>query len=316
MQKRKTFAAIFFLFLFCSVFGNNISISFEPETGLLYGRLKEKVWYAGMSFTDKSITFTPSSLMSQLDWDIKNSPYIGATLNISADKLRLSLRAVNALKHTCGTMEDYDWKSSGLLTNYSMSINNLTNFTQIEFLTGYIFRLNALNAVRLIPLAGIKIQNFNFNATGGYKRYLSENWEKIYFGNVKVISYNQSFAAPCIAFSTELEYTSWLEQHFSLDFTWIHTIDAFDQHHLKDKYYNDRLQKSILLDFQTKLLFKIYRNNKIGIKAGLSFMPDTYGFTFMFDKDSGEVSDNPVSGELGGSSRFLWSCAFVYSIGI
>lgn len=292
------------------------SIIIEPEIGALYGTIYEKVWYADMTYSGSKLSYSPSTLESRLDWQLSNTPYsaLGVYCLFGPD-LHFYFGYRSALSRYCGYLEDYDWLVRNELTNYSIHTIYLNSAKQFDFLFGKSYNVKRF---KLTPSAGIKVQSLSFAGEGGYRRYKSEDWAMLPFGDVTVITYNLLYAAPCLAFDCLCNYYSngkfGIEQNFYFSASYIKTINAYDEHLNKSTYFKDVLEHSFLLQAETKLYFKINSHNKIGLKAGLSFMPDTYGFTFIKSSPDAEYPEMPGGGSLGGSSRLVFNYGLVYSL--
>lgn len=313
---------VFLLLLFESqVFCNSSKINFQlsPEIGFLNGTIVENVWYADIS-KNNNITYKPTSRMSRLDWQFDNSLFIGMNSNlIINDKLIFGFQFKNAISHKCGMMEDYDWLNpitdawqndpKNELTNYSIHTNSLNYFRLFDFLIGWKFFLNEYKSISITPFFGIQIQKNSFDGLNGWGTYKKYNWAKQYFDNEKVISYSQSYAAPELCLNFDFDYFQYFEFLLDVSTIWIPDLNCIDiHHHGNERFYNDRIKNAWNFNTELTVLFKITKNNKFGIKGGISYIPDAYGLTY-----SSTTSTIPDSSTLGGTSRFLYTYSFIYT---
>ena len=324
-MKNKKASSIILIFLITvfSVFAevSLTEFSFAPEIGFLNGKIVENVWYVKVSNTDNTITFTPTTRMSRLDWQLDNSFFFGASTDFTFnDKYTVSFSFKNAVSGDCGIMEDYDWMNpitigwendpADEITNYSIHTNYLNNYTHINFLFGRIFYLGPKNNISLTPLFGLDIENTSFSGIGGWKTYKRDNWAKYNFEEgKKVISYSQSYIAPIVLLNSDFNFLKYLEACLNLSAVWINKLNCVDLHHAKGAYYNDRIENAWKLNAEAGLFFKINKSNKFGFKGTVTYIPDAYGFTY-----SSAESTTPDKTSIGGTSRFLWTYSFVYKI--
>ena len=98
-----------------------------------------------------------------------------------------------------------------------------------------------------------------------------------------------------------------------LGISYIDKFDAYDIHEVRNEYFNDRIEKAWAFDADLKLYFKITGQHKLGLKATVNFIGDSYGFTYYSSSGKNNYSSTPSSGTLGGSSRFLWTYGLTYT---
>ena len=293
------------------------SFSFEPEFGFLNGTIVENVWYANTDHSGTKVTYTASTKLSRLDWQLENLPYFGADINTVLGKgLLVNFSFQSAISGKYGKMEDYDWKKSydpDHLTNYCIHTNSNEQYTNIYIGHGYIFSLNAAFPISITPEFCISVMNFDFKGLGGYKKYESDNWQKYYFDqDDTVIEYTQAYVAPQLSVSTDFDFTKHFETLLKLGITYNNKYNAYDMHEKRHEYFNDRIENSVILEAQLKLYFKFLENHKIGLKGTINYMPDAYGFTYYSSSTLNDFSDSPMGGTLGGTSRLLFTYALVY----
>ena len=296
--------------LFCEVSLTGFSIT--PEIGFLNGKIVENVWYVSSSFENNAITLSPTHKMSRLDWKINNTNYFGAETNLIFNEVyKVDFSFKNVPPSDCGTMEDYDWikpEKPDYLTNYSRHINHLNSFTQIDFLLGRIFLVDKNHNISLCPLFGFETQVLSFSGNAGWKTYDSDNWKKIYFGNKTVISYSQAYGAPVFAFAADFNYLKHFESFLKCSAAWAKRLNCIDIHKERNKLFNDRIENVWKFSLEFCEAFKFLEHHKIGIKGHVSYIPDSYGFTY-----PSETSKDPDLSSIGGTSRFLWSYSLVYA---
>ena len=313
VSKKVAAGIIAFVFsAFCAFSEVSITeFSFAPEIGFLNGKIIENVWNARVTQSGKTITYTPTTKMSRLDWQLDNSVFFGATTAFTFnDKINFDFSFKNAFAKTCGVMEDYDWlniSDPDYLSRYSCHTNNLDTFTQVDFTVGRIFYIGRKKSFSITPHFGFETQIINFSGTGGWRTYDTDNWKKINFSEGKVISYSQVFAAPVLKLCTDFNFLKYFETTLDLSAIFIEDLDCLDIHHLRSATFNDRIQDTWKLEGELGLFFKFLQMNKIGIKGNVSYIPESYGFTY-----SSYTENKPDPSTMGGTSRFLWSYSFVY----
>ena len=322
-MKNKQPALIFFFFLLNTlVFANKqpeVSFYVEPSAGLTNGTIVENVWYVHTTTTPQTITLTPVAKESRLDWQLQNLPFIDFTFGMGFDKkVELTFSFYNTFTGAFGVMEDYDWLNPlkwpddppDELTNYSRHTNIIKNFTRVRFLAGYNFFLNKI-PLSITPNFGIISQSFVFSGFGGYNKYKSNNREVNNFSDKDVITYKQCFFSPVLLLNTTFDI-KYFTASLDLSASFIKKLDCYDTHHERSNYFNDRIENAWLLEACIKAFYKITQKNKIGIKANCEFIPDAYGFTYDSTVSFENLSKEPGTSSLGGTSRFLFSYALVY----
>ena len=305
----------------------NLQFSFEPEFGGIYGTIFENVWYADSVFTQSTITTTPTARESQLDWQLQNVFYTGAAVNLTfSEHYSFDFDFKTAFPGLAGIMEDFDWLNPiywpsdpiDQITNYSIHLMYLDNFTKTRFCFGYTFILNQKLNFSITPKIGIEAQSFYFLGKSGYSLYKSNGWAKEYFtAGATVITYSQAFTAPLAGLSLKLDFAKYFETDLSFLVTYINKYDAYDDHferHDSGKtcYFNDKLQDVFIFDSSIKLFWKINEHNKLGLKGSVNISPKAYGYTYSSKTSFEELSDQPSMSDLGGSSRLLFTYALVY----
>ena len=286
--------------------------SFEAEAGLAIGSVYENVWNTSRTLNGNTLSFEPTTRLSLLDWQILNSPFYGlAVESLFAKRLVVSLAFKNFVARKVGSMDDYDWTTDDpdLLTHYSYHKFFLDNFTQANFLIGWLFHPDRAQKISLVPQFGFVSQNFLFSGCDGWRMYKSDNWAIFPFEPGKVITYEQSFLAPLVAFKSSFSIGKYFVANADLSAAYIRMLNCIDNHIVKMAYFNDRLQDAWLLNADLSFYYNINELNKVGIKGNASFMPDCYGFTY-----NSLESTSPDFITIGGSSRILFTYSLVYSM--
>ena len=287
--------------------------SFSPEIGFLNGKIIENVWRANMTYTNSSISYSPTTKESRLDWNIDNRLFYGFNINAAFnDKILLELNFKNALSGTCGEMEDFDWRNGAdpdHLTDYSIHTNVLENLSQVNFNIGYIFYLNKNHSISMTPKVGLESQRIAFSGKNGWGIYESKGWAITSYEGKTVITYEQSYLAPLLKLSTNFLFLNNFEANIDLSAVIIPKMECLDFHYRSDRLYiyNDKIQNAWKFKGKLALHWRINSFNKIGLQSSITLMPDTYGFTYI------DNSTNPSPSSLGGTSRFLWTYGFVYT---
>lgn len=318
-MKNKKLAAIITFFILTSfpIFSeiNLTSFSFAPEIGFLNGKIVENVWNAKVTQAGNKITYSPTTKMSRLDWQIDNSFFFGVNTSlIFNDLIDINLYFKNLISQNCGYMEDYDWLKTSdpdYLSRYSKHTNHLDSMTKVDFTIGSIFYIGKNRNISITPRFGFEIQKYDFSGIGGWRTYDIENWKVINFGEGKVISYSQSFVAPILIISADFNFLQYFETVADISGMWIKDLDCLDTHHLRNATFNDRIQDSFKIDTDLVLFYKINSRNKIGFKGSFSYIPEAFGFTY-----SSTTETTPDSSSLGGTKRLLWSYSLVFSLSL
>lgn len=331
-MNKKLFTTLAVIFFSATLFAQNdipVTFTISPEFGLLYGQITENVWYVNQKKTSTQTTYTPTTRMSRLDWEMENAPYFGAAMNLTFKRrFSFDFSFSSALSRENGAMEDFDWLNPvnpkwqndplDELTNYSVHKMLISDYTKVAFAFGYNFYPDKKENIRLTPTLGVQAQSFDFTGIGGYYLYKINNFNTLSFPqNAKVINYRQSYLAPFTGVSAWAYLFNFLDTGIDINAIYSHRINAYDNHIQKNNtgeacYYKDELQDVFILDAQLSVLCRITKHNKIGIKGGITFSPDSYGFTYYSAKSFDDLNKTPAS-ELGGSSRLIFNFAVVYS---
>lgn len=316
MNNKKTISTFLIILLTAfSVFAEVelTEFSFAPEVGFLNGKIIENVWNVQVSSTGNTLTFTPTTKMSRLDWKLENSFFFGAATDFTFNnKYTVSFSFKNAVSGDSGIMEDYDWlkvSNPDYLSRYSKHTNHINAFTQVDFYLKRLFYLGQKKSISIAPRLGFETQTVSFSGIGGWRTYDYENWEKINFEDSPVISYSQSFIAPAFGFDSDFNFLKYFEAQVNLYAVWAKKLDCYDLHIIRNALFNDRIEDVWKLNAELGLFYKLNKNNRFGFRGTVSYTPDSYGFTY----PSAE-STTPDKTSIGGTSRFLWTYSFVYKI--
>ena len=312
-NKKLTLTAIILFLITLPIFSeiNLTSFSFSPEIGFFNGKIIENVWYADVTQSGNKITYSPQNKMSRLDWMIDNTFFIGAGFSfVFNDKIDVNYSFKNLFSQNCGLMKDYDWlkpSDPDYLSRFSQHTNHLNSFTQIDFTIGRIFYIGENKNISITPRFGIEVQKYDFDGIDGWRTYDNENWQVVRFGEEKVISYSQAFATPVLVLSADFNFLTYFEAVVDFSGMWISDICCIDTHHLRNALFNDRIQDTWKFEADLGFFFKINKMNKIGFKANLNYIPESFGFTY-----TSVTETTPDSSSLGGTNRLLWSYSLVY----
>ena len=314
MKTKRILAFIIFIFISLPLLAEIkvTGFSFSPEIGFLNGKVMENVWRANMSYSNSKITYSPTSKESQLDWNIDNMFYFGFNINGTFNKrISLEFNFKNAISGTCGVMEDFDWQNAvdiTHLTDYSIHTNILENLTQVNFTIGYLFYLNKNHSITMTPKIGFETQKIAFSGINGWGIYEKYNWAITSYEGRTVITYEQSYLSPYFKLSTNFSLFKYFETNIDLFASMITEMNCYDFHYRSDRLYvyNDIIKNSWKIGTDISLYWIINKNNKLGIKSGISYIPDAFGFTYM------DYNENPLLSNLGGTNRFLWTYSLVY----
>lgn len=318
MLIKKSFFTIVFLFLTTLCFANNTLFEFEPEFGFLNGTIVENVWKTRVVDSKDKLTYYPTTRLSRLDWQSTNIPYFGFNTKLFLEpNWFTSFNAkFNTQSKVVGIMEDYDWTLPDPihLTNYSKHDNFLNNYCSIYFLTGYEFNITSNDIeLKLTPFAGFHVEYIFFEGIGGYKTYEEDNWEVIpWKEDEKVITYSQSIKTPFLGFNINTLIENHIYFNLSESIHYIIKLIAIDHHCVYNGYFKDEITNSILFEIKAAAGLK-FNKNKIGITGSVSYIPDSYGFTYNSSKPNHFPKKPSLSG-LGGTSRILWSYGLTYTI--
>ena len=333
-MKIKSFAAALIILTFSSlVFAQTkeplFSFSFEPEFGILYGQITENVWFVKETRTPAATTYTATTRMSRLDWEIENKAYVGANVNMTFNnRVSFDLNFKTAKAGECGAMEDYDWLNTVTkkwkddppdeLTNYSVHTNVLSDYSKLRFSAGYNFYPGKKETVCITPKFGVQSFRAYFSGIGGYYIYKENAFQTLSFNqNATVITYTQSYTAPMASLCVNALFFDFLETGADINGVYIKKMNAYDDHVEKHNtysecYFNDVLQNVWIFNAELSLLCRITKHNKLGIKGGVTFSPDSYGFTYSSSESFEKLSKKPAYG-LGGTSKLMFNFALAYS---
>lgn len=319
MKNKKLSSSIILFSLAAFLYSAEITdFSFESGTSFINGIIIENVWWAKVVESGNTQTYTPTTRLSKLDWQLKNLPSIffdiSATFN---SHFSINFGLNTTLNGKYGIMEDYDWKfilEPDHLTNYSIHILNVKNLTNIKLNLGYKFSFDTKRDLSLTPQIGFQVFSFDFEGISGYKMYENEGWTKVYWQrNEVVIEYLQAYFAPRISFLLDYDISRFFEIMFDGGILYCPKFDAYDLHESKSTYYNDKIEGAWTLDGKLGLYFKLNNMNKLGIHININYMPDAYALTYTSHNKNSNYSEIPEGGSLGGTSHFLWTYGISYT---
>lgn len=302
-------------FLFAQI--SNLKVNISPEFGFLNGTITENVWNSNMIVKNNKITYEPTTKLSQLDWQLDNTPYAGLDAKfLINEKFLFDLNILAAIPGDCGIMEDFDWKTISMpqhLTNYSKHTNQLISLSQIKCNFGYNFIPQTKIPIYVTSKIGINFFSFDFAGTGGFRSYESESWQIHNYADSVIIEYMQKYFAPRLSLYTRLNADEAIEVESGFGFSYVYKFDAFDFHEIKHKYYNDKIQNAYILDFDLKIIKRINDYNKFGFKWSLFSMMDSFGLTYI-SSTTKNFPSNPDSATLGGTNSFIWYYSIFYTL--
>lgn len=318
MKNKKILLSIILFSLAAFLYSAELTdFSFEGGTSYINGIVKEKVWWAKVKESGRTQTYTPTTKLSQLDWQLENLPSIFFDISATFDShFFINFDFNTILSGEYGTMEDYDWTIESKpehLTNYSIHILNVKSLTDTKLNFGYKFSFNTKHHLSITPQIGFQVFTFDFEGVSGYKMYEKENWTKVYWPkNEIVIEYIQAYFAPRFSFLIDYDISRFFEIILGGGILYCPKYDAYDLHESKSTYYNDKIQGAWNLDGKLGWYLKFNDMNKLGFQVKINYMPDAYAFTYIsYDKDSA-YSQLPDSRSLGGTSHLLWTYAISY----
>lgn len=296
---------LFFCILFCtfSVFAEekNFQISFSSEAGVFNGKIKEYV----VDFDDNSESY----ILSRLDWQILNIPYLDLNIDINYLKhLKFELGCKIGISKNSGTMHDYDWMNPNDHTDnthHSCHANMLDNFSQIKFNGGWSFYLPA--QITLTPFISYEYENISFTGYNGWYQYPNE--EGTFEG--RVIGYEQSFNALRFGFLADTTIVPFMDFDLSFFVTPLFAINGVDTHFLTNACYWDKMQKGVLLEGKTDILYKANDKISFGLTGGIQFIPFMFGDTYSKTIKSKKWR---YAYGIGGTDRILWNAGAVINI--
>ena len=213
-----------------SLFSDHLSLN--VALGWLAGRANEYV-YEG-----------DGRKLSQLDWDIKNTPIIKGGISWDATSwLTFEANGWMTLGPRNSTMNDFDWINPNQThwTNWSYSPKTPLNYANEFNINSYIWVLKK-NDFKLAGAIGYQQTQFNWTAIGGYYDYkrfcdYTRSCKIPPEGNFPLrpgIDYKQEFSVPYIGSKIQYKYNNW-EFNTVLKYSpWILAQD-------KDEHYNRQL---------------------------------------------------------------------------
>ena len=317
MKNKKVSLVIFFLCLIPALYGLEMThCSIQPEIGFLNGKIIENVWNVKNSTSGKNLVYTPTTKLSRLDWQMENAPYFGIDFELGFDNnLFFGLGFINGISGAYGIMEDFDWKSPDPdhLTNYSKHTNYIENMTIANFDIGYIFSIPTNFPFYIIPKFGFKFFDISYSGHGGYRQYEKENWVKKYWKNdAIVIEYTQNYLVPHLCVSTGLDITRFVSTELNLFISYSKLYNAYDIHSVRNEFFNDKIEKAWIFDADLNIFYNINSKSKIGLKGSIEYIPDSYGFTYYSSTTLNDFSEQPLSANIGGTSRLIWTYSFIF----
>lgn len=326
-NKMKNFKLFFTAFLIFAT-GKNLfaesnlfNIALSTDFGLMNGIVKEYVFDSECHNTD--------DILSRLDWDVKNIPVFNFSLTANLFKYGFfTAQGFFAVPKSSGKMEDRDWlncidfnkpqKYGTELTNYSYHENFLTDYYGFSAKLGAAFFIPLIIIdLRIKPFLAYQYEFIAFDGKNGYRKYKSENWEKISF-NGKVISYFQEINSFLIGIDFYVSFLDFfnIQCDFSIS-PYTTNINALDFHYLTKTAYLDKINKTLQLETNLKMNLVLKKHNNFFVQGFLQYIPIQKGLDYVksIDKNGKYTSSKWIlaNGAEGGTSRFLFKISLGYS---
>ena len=204
---------------------SSFSMGMYASTGVTLGVVGEYV-YSG------------KKKISYLDWDLMPMVYAGGGIEALIKKrLAIGFGFWLAVNKTAGSLEDFDWNSSSVMTNYSWHINNIIAAYFGECRITWTF--SPLTSLNILAGAGYRAKYFSFMATDGYLEYPPGS-NKVYLSG-NGISYVQMNHIPFLL--AELRYRIIKNLKFSASVAYSPCVvtDAIDTHYFRGLIFHDQI---------------------------------------------------------------------------
>lgn len=216
---------------------------------------------------------TDGDKVSELFWRLNNVELIGLKASLES-KNHIKLNASVKMNYTDSqsAMDDYDW-----IDGYTPSSSGYTHWshhddTTVEEVTKIDFNIEApfiyTKHLNIYGMFGQKFDTYKWSASGGFYEYSSNNFERVYFDDEKVIDYEQSIQATYVGIG--INYRNFYRFTFnsSLKYSPNVSVEAKDTHYLRNDevypgvyadgiYFVDDCYSGEMIEFNIEILYAL-----------------------------------------------------------
>lgn len=230
---------------------NNTSITINDSVGIISGRLSLGI----LNGESNELVFDQNTgnTISHLTWELENVMMVGAGLTVTpAPWITLNMDLWFNVSDGSGSMDDYDWNSSG------GDWTDWSHHEDTEVDSYWLFDINAempfykQPASTFYGILGVKRDNLELTASGGDYIYSSQSGVRDLTGSfasgVPGISYEQIMTTPYIGLGFNANYAPFTFSGSVIGSVLVN-FEATDIHHLRNLEFED--------DFETGTMFGI-----------------------------------------------------------
>ena len=178
--------------------------------------------------------------LSELDWDIDQVFMAGGNLMMRDGRAVLNLGYWQAITDGGdGLMQDYDWfdETSPHWTEYSVSAVDVVDGSILDLNAGWEFVQN-FHGLTARGLLGYKVDNWKWNARGGYGLYSSLLYVPYVFEDETVCVYKQDISVPYAGLSADMKFRQLVFSAYFL-FSPLVQANTRDEHRLRNLTITD-----------------------------------------------------------------------------
>ena len=297
---KKLISLLFAAVLLCSALHAKV-FTFDASAGVKTGRVKEFV-------------ISDLGTISELDWNADVVPFMKASGRINVFNAVLDLSVSSAIPVRTGSIQDYDWVTSGISgifgypVQYSTHDCYLDKMFTLEAKTGYCFHIFSLD---LLPEAGIDYRNRKFSARNGWGQYstdgspITDSIEKTYFSGT-ILSYEQQLVLPFASLEAGYTFFSGLSVALSGRVYPFIAADSIDSHYTTKTQYFDSMRGGFGFSVGTSVQYR-----QFGLSVEYEYMKCVSGSSKSAAVGVGSPVYAPLSTTPGTDSSF-WVFTFIY----
>ncbi|WP_303909525.1 omptin family outer membrane protease [Thiohalomonas denitrificans] len=271
------------------------------STGLLNGESGEYVYDAYGS--ESGIV---GYKISELQWDLDNVPMVGLEFTHAvSDRFTFDLAYWTDADGGDSSMDDYDWLYVGLDWSHWSHHDNteVRDVSRFDISGDFVIDRFKWESTDLYAVLGYRRDHLDWQATGGEGIYSDTNYRdtKVFFPNVPVISYEQTYQTPYVGLGIRSRRMSGMTNitlDASLRFSdWVKGEDV-DVHHLRDLRFKGEGDGGRWMAFDLSLDFSVSERLDIGIGYSATEYDETKATTLITDLTDG--SETFYSGDAAG----------------
>lgn len=323
-----TIFAVLTVYSSLSAKDNKWSVDLQPCFGFRNGTFIEYV-YSKNSLTGQEYH------LSQLNWNIKNSAYLGASVETKISSFNINAEIKGFIPDTSGNMDDSDWLqdagyktgNSSIKTNYSEHTLDFTQGLNFDIFASYEFKCGKVFSIS--PAVGFTYERYSFDGIDGNYWYgynkldrPQSELDKGHYYSYDALGHRKAgvFSGKVISLTRD-DYYTWLGVKAKIktsDERWIFTLNAFvspytfidtrDHHWLNRSpngtYYAD-LSTGYFSAFKGNISAAFMFNKTAGIKATFNalYTLELHGVEYITYSENGKYEYS--NSNIGAGSKYF-----------